>query len=300
VSPPASGRGRSRWLKWTAGLCPWWCSKARRRHFQDGHHYAVWTVGVPPDDFWTPQCRQHLPDQKAACSDHVGVTTEEYTCVGRVYVFSIWWLWTDWHINPLKQAIRLLYQLEDFLPNYLRITYIWRIYYNHYVSSTVHYMAAASLQQDCSSFVDNLAEKAIFLISLLSLGCRSIKKLKLFDHWEKVRNDSRSTILTLPTSVQWQIDFMNYFSADFLSVRTRGFSYISWRHFWLYINFVCITYTVSTYRNKLTKIPLKNVIFPAFFLQTSPWCRNSPLWRTPSSAGSRHKHPQSPAGRTPR
>ncbi len=29
---------------------------ARRRHPQDGHHYAVWAVGVPPDDLW-PQKR---------------------------------------------------------------------------------------------------------------------------------------------------------------------------------------------------------------------------------------------------
>jgi hypothetical protein len=49
-------------------------------------------------------------------------------------------------------------------------------------SINAHYMAAASLQQDCSSFVDNHTEKSIFFISLLSLGCRSIKKLKLFDH----------------------------------------------------------------------------------------------------------------------
>jgi hypothetical protein len=29
---------------------------ARRRHSQDGHHYAVWAMGVPPDDLW-PQER---------------------------------------------------------------------------------------------------------------------------------------------------------------------------------------------------------------------------------------------------
>ncbi len=34
---------------------------------------------------------------------------------------------------------------------------------------------------------------------------------------------------------------------------TRGFSYLSWRHFWLFINFECSKYTFSTYRNKLTK-----------------------------------------------
>jgi hypothetical protein len=41
-------------------------------------------------------------------------------------------------------------------------------------------MAEASLQQDCSSIVDNHTEKAIFLISILSLGRRSIKNLNLF------------------------------------------------------------------------------------------------------------------------
>ncbi len=45
--------------------------------------------------------------------------------------------------------------------------------------------------------------------------------------------------------LEWQLGFMNYFSADFLSVQTRGFSYICWRYFWLYISFVWITYTFS-------------------------------------------------------
>ncbi len=46
---------------------------------------------------------------------------------------------TDWHINPLKHTIRVSYILEDFLHIYWRITYIRRLYYNHYVSSTPIY-----------------------------------------------------------------------------------------------------------------------------------------------------------------
>ncbi len=53
---------------------------------------------------------------------------------------------------------------------------------------------------------------------------------------------------------------LSYSSADFLSVRTRGFSYISWAPFLVMINFVCITHTFSIYQNKLTN-RLPNLIW---------------------------------------
>ncbi len=49
------------------------------------------------------------------------------------------------------------------------------------------------------------------------------------------------------------VDFMKYFSADFLSVKTRGFSSHFLAPFPTIDIVVCSTYTFSTYRNKLTK-----------------------------------------------
>jgi hypothetical protein len=44
---------------------------------------------------------------------------EEYTNICDVDVFSIRWLLTDWHINPLKHAIRLSYIIGGFSPHLL-------------------------------------------------------------------------------------------------------------------------------------------------------------------------------------
>jgi len=53
----------------------------------------------------------------------------------------------------------------------------------------------------------------------------------------------------VPYVLEWQLDFMKYFFADFVSVHTRGFSlHILAPFLTIYISFACSTYT---YRNKL-------------------------------------------------
>jgi hypothetical protein len=46
-------------------------------------------------------------------------TIEEYTNICGGDVFSIRWLLTDWHINPLKHTMRLSYIIGGFSPHLL-------------------------------------------------------------------------------------------------------------------------------------------------------------------------------------